>query len=96
MATPVPPPIGLGSRLEGFPHAIRNVVAEATRVEASGRQVTYLNIGDPVAFGFRTPTHPDRSGRARDARRPERQYPGRVHRAVSRNGVAANTGGPRP
>lgn len=57
MPTPVPPPIGVGSRLEGFSYAIRNVVAEATRVEASGRRVTYLNIGDPVAFGFQTPPH---------------------------------------
>ena len=57
MPTPVPTPIGVGSRLEGFSYAIRNVVAEATRVEASGRRVTYLNIGDPVAFGFQTPPH---------------------------------------
>jgi aspartate/methionine/tyrosine aminotransferase len=57
MPTPVPPPISVGSRLEGFSYAIRNIVAEATRVEASGRRVTYLNIGDPVAFGFRTPPH---------------------------------------
>jgi alanine-synthesizing transaminase len=26
-------------------------------VEASGRRVRYLNIGDPVAFGFNTPPH---------------------------------------
>ena len=50
-------PIAVGSRLEGFAYAIRNVVAEARKVEASGRRVTYLNIGDPVAFGFRTPPH---------------------------------------
>jgi alanine-synthesizing transaminase len=30
-------------------------VAEARRVEAQGRTVRYLNIGDPVAFGFHTP-----------------------------------------
>ena len=47
----------VGSRLEGFSYAIRNIVAEAKKVEANGRQVTYLNIGDPVAFGFRTPPH---------------------------------------
>ena len=36
---------------------IRNIVAEATAVEARGTRVRYLNIGDPVAFGFRTPEH---------------------------------------
>jgi len=32
-------------------------VAEAQKVEAAGTRVRYLNIGDPVAFGFRTPAH---------------------------------------
>jgi alanine-synthesizing transaminase len=32
-------------------------VAEARAVEARGRTVRYLNIGDPVAFGFKTPSH---------------------------------------
>jgi alanine-synthesizing transaminase len=43
------------SRIERFSYAIRNIVAEAQRVEASGRPVTYLNIGDPIPFGFQTP-----------------------------------------
>src|SRR5688500_12322779 len=43
------------SRIERFSYAIRNIVAEAQRVEASGRRVTYLNIGDPIPFGFETP-----------------------------------------
>ena len=30
---------------------------EAQRVEAAGTKVRYLNIGDPVAFGFTTPPH---------------------------------------
>lgn len=45
------------SRVNRFTYAIRNVVAEAQRVEAAGTKVRYLNIGDPVAFGFRTPAH---------------------------------------
>ena len=57
MIARAPAPIAVGSRLEGFSYAIRNVVAEARKVEASGRPVTYLNIGDPVAFGFPTPPH---------------------------------------
>lgn len=40
-----------------FTYAIRSIVAEAQRVEAGGTRVRYLNIGDPVAFGFRTPPH---------------------------------------
>ena len=40
-----------------FSYAIRNIVAEARAVEARGKKVTYLNIGDPVAFGFMTPSH---------------------------------------
>jgi len=32
-------------------------VAEARAVEARGQTVRYLNIGDPVAFGFKTPSH---------------------------------------
>lgn len=53
--TSTPVPISL--RLNRFSYAIRNVVVEARRVEAAGRRVRYLNVGDPVAFGFRTPPH---------------------------------------
>ena len=49
--------IRVSSRISGFVYAIRNIVAEARKVEASGRRVRYLNIGDPIAFGFATPPH---------------------------------------
>jgi alanine-synthesizing transaminase len=49
--------IPVASRISGFVYAIRNIVAEARKVEASGRRVRYLNIGDPISFGFRTPPH---------------------------------------
>lgn len=49
--------IPVAPRIAGFVYAIRNIVAEARRVEAAGRKVRYLNIGDPVAFGFPTPPH---------------------------------------
>ena len=49
--------IPVARRLEAFDYAIRNIVMEAQKVEAGGRQVRYLNIGDPVAFGFKTPPH---------------------------------------
>jgi alanine-synthesizing transaminase len=50
-------PIPVAARLNRFSYAIRNIVAEAQRVEAGGRRVRYLNIGDPVAYGFQTPPH---------------------------------------
>jgi len=43
--------------IKRFSYAIRNIVVEAERVEAAGTKVRYLNIGDPVAFGFKTPAH---------------------------------------
>ena len=49
--------IPVASRIGGFVYAIRNIVAEARKVEASGRKVRYLNIGDPIIFGFQTPPH---------------------------------------
>ncbi len=49
--------IPVARRVHGFVYAIRNIVAEARKVEAAGRKVRYLNIGDPVTFGFRTPPH---------------------------------------
>jgi alanine-synthesizing transaminase len=51
------PAIPTAQRLARFTYAIRNIVAEAQRVEAAGKRVRYLNIGDPVAFGFGTPPH---------------------------------------
>ena len=51
------PPIPVASRVNRFTYAIRGIVAEARAVEAAGGRVRYLNIGDPVAFGFETPKH---------------------------------------
>ena len=51
------PSIRVNPRISGFVYAIRNIVAEARKVEASGRAVRYLNIGDPITFGFTTPPH---------------------------------------
>jgi alanine-synthesizing transaminase len=49
--------IPTAARVHRFTYAIRNIVAEAQRVEAAGMRVRYLNIGDPVQFGFKTPPH---------------------------------------
>jgi len=45
------------ARVSGFSYAIRNIVTHAKKVEAAGRKVRYLNIGDPIPFGFKTPPH---------------------------------------
>src|SRR5687768_14589186 len=57
MASRTTSSIPVASRIGGFSYAIRNIVAEARKVEASGRKVRYLNIGDPIIFGFETPAH---------------------------------------
>src|SRR6478735_4577247 len=49
--------IPVARRVSGFVYAIRNIVVEAKKVEAAGRKVRYLNIGDPITFGFKTPPH---------------------------------------
>jgi alanine-synthesizing transaminase len=49
--------IPVASRVNRFTYAIRQIVAEARAVETQGTRVRYLNIGDPVAFGFNTPPH---------------------------------------
>ena len=44
-------------RTAQFHYAIRNIVGAAEERERSGLPVTYLNIGDPQAYGFRPPAH---------------------------------------
>ena len=44
-------------RTSNFHYAIRNVVDAAESLRRRGREVIYLNIGDPQAFGFRPPDH---------------------------------------
>jgi len=50
-------PIPVAKRVGRFSYAIRNIVSEARAVEAVGMRVRYLNIGDPVAFGYQPPAH---------------------------------------
>ena len=44
-------------RTANFHYAIRNLISAAEAQERAGRQVIYLNIGDPQAYGFRPPVH---------------------------------------
>lgn len=57
MPTKAARPIPVAARVNRFSYAIRNIIVEAQAVEARGVKVRYLNIGDPVAFGFQTPPH---------------------------------------
>ena len=50
-------PVPVAARVNRFSYAIRNIVAEARAVQARGLRVRYMNIGDPVAAGFKTPAH---------------------------------------
>jgi alanine-synthesizing transaminase len=56
-ATRIQTAVSTAARVHRFTYAIRNIVAEAHKVEKAGTRVRYLNIGDPVAFGFHTPAH---------------------------------------
>lgn len=57
MRTVTSAPVATARRVDRFSYAIRNIVAEARKVEQTGRPVRYLNIGDPNQFGFDTPPH---------------------------------------
>jgi len=47
--------IHASERAVNFHYAIRHIVKAAETLEKQGRKITYLNIGDPQAFGFRPP-----------------------------------------
>ncbi len=42
-------------KVAGVEYAIRDIVAAARSLESRGRTIDYLNIGDPVQFGFQPP-----------------------------------------
>ena len=44
-------------RSRSIEYAIRDVAVYANEVAKSGKNIYYLNIGDPVAFDFDTPSH---------------------------------------
>ena len=45
------------SRVENIRYAIREVVGIANEVKATGKEMTFLNIGDPNIFDFAPPKH---------------------------------------
>jgi alanine-synthesizing transaminase len=50
-------PIRPASRVDGVKYAIRDIVLLCEQVKASGKEILWLNIGDPVLFDFDTPEH---------------------------------------
>jgi alanine-synthesizing transaminase len=44
-------------RALGIEYAIRDVVAPARELERQGHTILKLNIGDPIAYGFKPPAH---------------------------------------
>ncbi|PVX27341.1 MAG: alanine aminotransferase [Candidatus Bathyarchaeum sp.] len=49
--------MNISKRVQNLEYAIRDVVGHARELEKKGRDVIYLNIGDPLLFDFETPEH---------------------------------------
>ncbi len=49
--------MNLTERVQNLEYAIRDVVGHARQLEKNGKDVIYLNIGDPLQFDFKTPEH---------------------------------------
>ncbi|HJL67459.1 MAG TPA: aminotransferase class I/II-fold pyridoxal phosphate-dependent enzyme, partial [Nitrosopumilus sp.] len=47
----------ISKKVAGVEYAIRDIVLAARKVQQKGMQVDYLNIGDPVQFGFQPPAN---------------------------------------
>jgi aspartate/methionine/tyrosine aminotransferase len=47
----------VSERTSGVEYAIRDIILHAKQHEKSGKEIIYLNIGDPVRFDFKTPDH---------------------------------------
>jgi alanine-synthesizing transaminase len=47
----------VSNRTSEVEYAIRDIIVHAREYEKSGRQIIYLNIGDPVKYDFKTPDH---------------------------------------
>ena len=45
----------VSKKVAGVEYAIRDIVGAAIKLEKQGRKVDYLNIGDPVQYGFQPP-----------------------------------------
>jgi aspartate/methionine/tyrosine aminotransferase len=43
--------------VQNLEYAIRDVIGHARQLEKKGKDIIYLNIGDPLLFDFETPEH---------------------------------------
>lgn len=50
-------PIAPARRSENIRYAVRDILLVAERAKRAGRELLYLNIGDPNKFDFKTPSH---------------------------------------
>ena len=41
--------------MAGVEYAIRDIALEARKLQKEGKKITYLNIGDPLQYGFQPP-----------------------------------------
>ncbi|MEM2317159.1 MAG: aminotransferase class I/II-fold pyridoxal phosphate-dependent enzyme [Candidatus Nitrosocaldus sp.] len=58
MPAPSPPSaLSISRYVAGVEYAIRDIIQYAREQERKGNKVLYLNIGDPVLYGFNTPKH---------------------------------------
>jgi alanine-synthesizing transaminase len=47
----------VSDRTQGVEYAIRDIISYARDYEKSGKEIIYLNIGDPLKYDFKTPEH---------------------------------------
>jgi alanine-synthesizing transaminase len=45
----------ISQRVAGVEYAIRDIALEARKLQKEGKKITYLNIGDPLQYGFQPP-----------------------------------------
>jgi len=45
----------ISQRVAGVEYAIRDIALEARKLQKQGKEITYLNIGDPLQYGFQPP-----------------------------------------
>ena len=57
MIVNTPSHLKVSSRTSGVEYAIRDIISYARMYESAGNHIIYLNIGDPVRYGFNTPEH---------------------------------------
>ena len=70
-------------------YAIRNIAAEAARLEAQGMKIVPCNIGDPLRFDFSTPPHLIEAV-TKALRDGQNQYVASAGLKAAREAVAAN------